>query len=202
MTSELIWLKVCFLAGRGVLRRDWFSLLFFLSFFFEQQTEGTARTAAAAPAACVCVWTGWCICSCHTQTHIWPWGLFAGWSSWVRPASVIWARESRQPWMSGGPSSAGPAPTLPGTGKVTHRAGSGQPRRAAAVGLTVQVAAPWAAGWLPPRQPHGLSWDWSTHSDKHRSAFFTLALSDSKETLPSLQPLWQTTTSFRGSSYK
>lgn len=57
MTSELIWLKVCFLAGRGVLCRDWFSLLFFLSFFFEQQTEGTARiaTAAAAPAACVCV---------------------------------------------------------------------------------------------------------------------------------------------------
>lgn len=89
--------------------------------------------------------------------------------------------------MSGGPSSAGPAPTLPGTGKVAQlRAGSWQCPRAPALGLT---AAPGWAAWLLPRQAHRLSWDmhWGSHSDKHRSAFFTLALTlslkaDNKET--------------------
>lgn len=97
--------------------------------------------------------------------------------------------------MSGGPSSAGPAPTLPGTGKVTRCAGSCP--HAPAVRLT---AAPWAAGWaawLLPWQAHRLSWymHWSSYSDKHRSSYCTFALglslkADNKEmSLPSLQPL-------------
>lgn len=94
--------------------------------------------------------------------------------------------------MSGGPSSAGPAPTLPGTGKVTQRAGSWHCPRAPAVGLT---AALWAAGWaawLLPWQAHRLPWymHWSSHSDKHRSALSLSLKADNKEmSLTSLQPL-------------
>lgn len=55
--------------------------------------------------------------------------------------------------MSGGPSSDGPAPTLPGTGKVSHDVPTPrQPLGAPAAVIYVQVAAPLACrlGCLVP----------------------------------------------------
>ena len=74
---------------------------------------------------------------------------------------MIWARESRQPWMSGGPSSDGPAPTLPGTGKVSHSVPT--PRSLSALrrprltrGRPLGRPAGWAA-LLPARQGRAAS---------------------------------------------
>lgn len=50
----------------------------------------------------------------------WPWGLFAGRNSWVRPASVTWARKNRQLWMREERSRREPDPTPPGTGNSLY----------------------------------------------------------------------------------